>query len=78
MGSIPNEIIEFFNWPNPPSCITAFVLTQPLTERSTRSLPGSKGQPVCNADNLTPVSCLENVGASTSHNPVGLHGLLQG
>jgi hypothetical protein len=22
--------------------------------------------------------CLENVGASTSHNPMGLHGLLQG
>jgi hypothetical protein len=22
--------------------------------------------------------CLENVGASTSHNPIGLHGLLQG
>jgi hypothetical protein len=22
--------------------------------------------------------CLENVGSSTSHNPVGLHGLLQG
>jgi hypothetical protein len=24
------------------------------------------------------VDCLETVGASTSHNPMGLHGLLQG
>jgi hypothetical protein len=32
------------------------------------------------ADNLTTISlnnCLENVGASMSHSPVGLHGLLQ-
>jgi hypothetical protein len=28
-------------------------------------------------DNLT-VICLQNVAASTSHNPIGLHGLLQG
>jgi hypothetical protein len=27
---------------------------------------------------ITDCSCLENVEASTSHNPVGLHGLLQG
>jgi hypothetical protein len=29
---------------------------------------------------LTAISadCLENVGTSTSHNPMGLHGLLQG
>jgi hypothetical protein len=32
------------------------------------------------ADNLTAICepCLENVGALTSHNPMGLHGLLQG
>jgi hypothetical protein len=29
------------------------------------------------ADKLT-ADCLENVGASTSHNHMGLHGLLQG
>jgi hypothetical protein len=27
--------------------------TQPLTEISTRNLPGAKGRPVCKADNLT-------------------------
>jgi hypothetical protein len=49
---------------------------QPLTEMSTRNLPGGKGWPARKAD-LT-ADCLENVGASTSHNPIGLHGLLQG
>jgi hypothetical protein len=55
--------------------------TQFLTEISTRNLPGSEGRPVRKADNLTAIcrtDCLENVGASTSHNPMGLHGLLQG
>jgi hypothetical protein len=46
--------------------------TQPLTEMSTRNIPGGKGRPARKAD------CLENVGASTSHNPTDLHGLLQG
>jgi hypothetical protein len=55
--------------------------TQPLTEMSTRNLPGGKGRPAREADNLTPNlwgDFLENVGASTSHNPMGLHGPLQG
>jgi hypothetical protein len=29
--------------------------TQPLTEMSTRNLPGGKGQPVRKADNLTAI-----------------------
>jgi hypothetical protein len=55
--------------------------TQPLTEMSTRDLPGGKGRPVSKTDNLTAIcepDCLENVEASTSHNRMGLHGLLQG
>jgi hypothetical protein len=40
-----------------------------------------KGRPARKADNLT-ANCkqifLENAGASTSHNPTVLHGLLQG
>jgi hypothetical protein len=55
--------------------------TQPLAEMRTRNLPGGKGRPVCKTITLSPsVSQLstENVGASTSHNPMGLHGLLQG
>jgi hypothetical protein len=48
---------------------------------SIRNLPGGKGRPARKADNLTAICgpiCLENVGASASHNPMGLYGLLQG
>jgi hypothetical protein len=41
----------------------------------------SKARAVRTADNLTAIYepiCLDNVGSLTSHNPVGLHGLLQG
>jgi hypothetical protein len=50
--------------------------TQPLTEMSTRNIPGCKGRPARKADNLIAI-CLENMGTSTSHNLVGLHSLLQ-
>jgi hypothetical protein len=54
--------------------------TQPLTEMCTRNIPrGVKGDLRVRITTLPPfVSrlCRENVGASTSHNPMGLHGLL--
>jgi hypothetical protein len=40
-GSIFNEVIGLFSWPNP---------TQPLTEMSTSSLPGGKGWQALKAD----------------------------
>jgi hypothetical protein len=40
-GSSPNEV-DFFNLPNPSSRTMAPRLTQPLTEMSTRNLPGVK------------------------------------
>jgi hypothetical protein len=55
--------------------------TQPLTEVSTRSLPGAKERPARKVDILTAICepiVLENVGSSTSPNPMGLYGLLQG
>jgi hypothetical protein len=55
--------------------------TQPLTEMTTRNVPGGKRWPARGADNLTAIcgaDCLENVGSSTSHNPMALHGLLLG
>jgi hypothetical protein len=52
-GSIPNEVIEFFNWRNPSSCSMALGSTQPLTEMSTSNLPGDKGWPAPKADSLT-------------------------
>jgi hypothetical protein len=42
---------------------------------------GSRSRSVRKADNLTAIcepTDLDNVGSSTSHNPIGLHGLLQG
>jgi hypothetical protein len=44
--------------------------TQVLTKMSTRNLPGGKGRPAHEADNLN-ADCLENVGASTAHNLMG-------
>jgi hypothetical protein len=42
-GSISNEVMGFFTWPNPP------------TEMSTRNLPGGKGRPARKTDNLTAI-----------------------
>jgi hypothetical protein len=39
-GSIPDVVIGFFNLPNPSSRTMALGFTQPLTEMSTRKLPG--------------------------------------
>jgi hypothetical protein len=51
--------------------------TQPLTEMSTRNHPAGKRRPARRADNLAAsVSRMsENVEASTSRDPKGLHGL---
>jgi hypothetical protein len=51
-----------------------------LTEVSTRNLPGGKGLPGewgWQPHRHLWADCLENVGSSMSHNPMGLHGLLQ-
>jgi hypothetical protein len=49
--SIPDEVTECFNWPNPSSHIMALGSTQPLSEINTRNFPGGKGRPVRKADN---------------------------
>jgi hypothetical protein len=41
-GSIPDEVIGFFNSPNLSNRVMALWLTQRLTEMSTRNLPGGK------------------------------------
>jgi hypothetical protein len=51
-GSIPEEVIGFFNLPNPSSRSMALGSTQPLTEMSIRNLPGGKGRPARKADQL--------------------------
>jgi hypothetical protein len=52
-GSIPNEVTGFFNRSNPPSRNMALGSAQPLTQMSTRNLPGDKGRLARRADNLT-------------------------
>jgi hypothetical protein len=47
--------MSFLNSPNPSSRITALGSTQPLTEMSTRNLPGGKWRPARKADNLTAI-----------------------
>jgi hypothetical protein len=39
-GSYPDGVIGFFNWPNPSSRTMALGSAQPLTEMSTRNIPG--------------------------------------
>jgi hypothetical protein len=56
---VPDEV-DFFNLPNPSSCTMALGSTQPLTEISTRNLPGGKERPERRADNLTAI-CEPNV-----------------
>jgi hypothetical protein len=68
----------FSIWPNPSSRPMTLGSTQPLTEMRTRNLPGGIGRPSRKADNFTAICELVDVGASTSHNPMSLHGLLQG
>jgi hypothetical protein len=54
-GSIPDEVIGFFNWPNYFSRTMALGSIQPLTEMSTMNLPEGKGRPAREADNLTAI-----------------------
>jgi hypothetical protein len=49
--------------------------TRPLTEMSTRNLPRGKGRPVRKTKKFTAI-CVPTVLAPTSHNPMGIRGLL--
>jgi hypothetical protein len=57
-GSIPDEVIGFFNWPNPSSRTMALGSTQPLKEMSTRNLPGCEGRPARKANKHTAICTL--------------------
>jgi hypothetical protein len=65
---VPDEV-DFFNLPNPSSRNMALGSTQRPTEMSTRKRSGGNKRPP------TVSRMSQNVGASTSHNPKGLHGL---
>jgi hypothetical protein len=56
---VPDEV-DFFILPNPSSRTMSLRSTQPLTEMSTRNLPGGKKRPARRADNLAAI-CEPNV-----------------
>jgi hypothetical protein len=76
----PDEM-DLFNLPNPSSCTMTLGSIKPVTEVSTRNLRGGvKGRWHIGLATLPPsVSCLsrQTVKGLTSHNPMGLDGLLQ-
>jgi hypothetical protein len=49
------DAVDFLNLPNPSSRTMALGSTQPLTEMSTRNLPGGKERPAHRADNLAAI-----------------------
>jgi hypothetical protein len=53
-GSSPDEV-DFFSLPSPSSRTMALGSTQPLTEMSTRNLPGGIGRQTRKADKLTAI-----------------------
>jgi hypothetical protein len=54
-GFDSDEVIGFFDLPNPSSRTLALEFTQPLTEMSTRNLAGGKRRPANKVDNLTAI-----------------------
>jgi hypothetical protein len=55
VGSIPDEVTGFFNWPNAFSRIMVLGSTEPLTEMSTSNFPEGKGRPAPKAVDLTAI-----------------------
>jgi len=56
VGSIPVGVTGIFHWYNPSDRTMTLESTQPLTEKSTRSISwGIKNRPVRKADNLTTI-----------------------
>jgi hypothetical protein len=55
MGSIPDEVTGFLNWPNPSRRTMTLGSTQLLTEMSTRNVPRGKVRPARGVDNLTAI-----------------------
>jgi hypothetical protein len=77
----------FFQFTYAPGAPLGLWFTHLLTETSTRNgnimFLRSRARSVLKADNITAICepvvlSLDNVGSSTSHNPIGLHCLLRG
>jgi hypothetical protein len=73
-GWTPDEVTGIFNWPNPSSRTVVQGPTQSLREMSSSNLDCRRIRLTTSPPSVSWLSI--NVGASTSHNPVGLHGFL--
>jgi hypothetical protein len=71
---VPDEV-NFFNLSNPSSHTIVLGSTQPITKMSTKNIPGDKKWPALTTLPPSLSRMPENVGASTSRNLKGLHGL---
>jgi hypothetical protein len=79
----PIRPLDFFYLPNPSSRIVAAGLSQPLTKMSARNFSGEQRAAGLRVWLITSPPSVSSLfrrcgGASTSHNPMGLHGLLKG
>jgi hypothetical protein len=54
-GSIPDEVIGFFNWPNPSSHTTAAGVDSASNGNEYRESAGGKGRPARKIDNLAAI-----------------------
>jgi hypothetical protein len=74
----PTETNIFSNLPQSSSRVLGLGLAQPLTEVSTRNLPGGRARPASKLRTLPPSVCRlsENVTALKSHNSIDLYSLL--
>jgi hypothetical protein len=73
-GSSPDEV-DLFNWPNP--CVDS-ASNRNEYQGSPRGVKGGRRVRLTTLPPSVSRLVRENVGASKSHNPIGLHGLLQG
>jgi hypothetical protein len=75
-GFIPDEVIIFFDWPNPWSPEKESVSKRNEYQESSWGVKSGR----CESLTTTPpwAECLENARALMSHNHMGLYGLLQG
>jgi hypothetical protein len=55
VGSVSDEVIAFFNQPNPSNRTMALRSIHTLTDINTSNIPGSEGRPERKADNLTTI-----------------------
>jgi hypothetical protein len=79
-GSSLSEVTEFFNLPNPSAILWPSNLLTLWQIWEPEDISEDKARPAFKADSLALhlwADCLDNVGSSTSHITIGLHGVFR-